>query len=90
MMGFGCRACDECGAEPYLVDDNLCTRCWNCEHERRAGAHAENICAVDARRRGRGWRQNVRRDDNVGDRRIRVGGAKMDQGKNSGEGKQRV
>jgi hypothetical protein len=29
QMGFGCRACDSCGAEPYMLDDN-CDRCWNC------------------------------------------------------------
>jgi hypothetical protein len=33
IMGIGCRPCEECGAEPYLVDDNLCTRCWNCEND---------------------------------------------------------
>lgn len=32
-MGIGCRKCDECDAEPFLVDDKLCTRCWNCEHD---------------------------------------------------------
>ncbi len=31
QMG-GCRKCDECNAEPLVVDDNCC-RCWNCEHD---------------------------------------------------------
>lgn len=31
-MGGGCRACDECNAEPYLLDDN-CFRCWNCSKD---------------------------------------------------------
>ena len=29
QMGVGCKACDCCGAEPYILDDN-CYRCWNC------------------------------------------------------------
>ncbi len=28
----GCRACEECKAEPFVVDENCC-RCWNCEHD---------------------------------------------------------
>lgn len=32
QMGQGCRKCDSCGAEPYLVNDN-CDRCWNCEND---------------------------------------------------------
>ena len=27
-----CPKCDECGAEPNLVDRD-CTSCWNCEHD---------------------------------------------------------
>jgi len=31
-MGMGCRACECCKAEPYMVDDN-CDACWNCSHD---------------------------------------------------------
>lgn len=31
-MGHGCQKCDECGTEPYLVEDK-CMRCWNCEND---------------------------------------------------------
>jgi hypothetical protein len=32
-LGIGCRACAECNAEPYMIEDKFCTRCWNCEHD---------------------------------------------------------
>jgi hypothetical protein len=31
-MGVGCRKCQECGAEPYIIDEN-CHKCWNCEND---------------------------------------------------------
>jgi len=33
MMRIGCKKCVECGAEPYLIEDKYCTRCWNCEND---------------------------------------------------------
>lgn len=32
IVGQGCRACQECKTEPYIVHDD-CVRCWNCEHD---------------------------------------------------------
>lgn len=32
QIGMGCRNCDTCGTEPYLIDDN-CDRCWNCKSD---------------------------------------------------------
>lgn len=32
IMGIGCRECDTCQAEPYILDDN-CYRCWNCSKD---------------------------------------------------------
>lgn len=32
MMGFGCRTCEECNTEPYLVHED-CVSCWNCEND---------------------------------------------------------
>lgn len=32
QVGQGCRVCDTCNAEPYLLDDN-CYRCWNCSKD---------------------------------------------------------
>jgi hypothetical protein len=29
QMGMGCRACETCNTEPYILDSN-CDRCWNC------------------------------------------------------------
>ena len=29
---MGCRACEECGCEPNLIDEN-CDRCLNCSRE---------------------------------------------------------
>ena len=32
IMGMGCRACEECGCEPNVIDEN-CDRCLNCCRE---------------------------------------------------------
>lgn len=32
IIGQGCRKCKQCGAEPFIVDDN-CDVCWNCEND---------------------------------------------------------
>jgi hypothetical protein len=32
QMGFGCRACDTCKTESYLLNDD-CDRCWNCSKD---------------------------------------------------------
>lgn len=29
IMGMGCKACEECGCEPNIIDEN-CDRCQNC------------------------------------------------------------
>lgn len=33
VIGRGCRVCEECHAEPFLIDDKNCVRCWNCEND---------------------------------------------------------
>jgi hypothetical protein len=25
-----CPTCAECGAEPHIIEDDLCVNCWNC------------------------------------------------------------
>ena len=32
QLGTGCRKCEDCGIEPYILDDN-CPRCWNCSKD---------------------------------------------------------
>ncbi len=32
IMGRGCRRCKDCGAEPYVLDDD-CPTCWNCSRD---------------------------------------------------------
>lgn len=32
IMGMGCKACEECGCEPNVIDTN-CDRCQNCLRE---------------------------------------------------------
>lgn len=31
-MGMGCKACEECGCEPNIIDNN-CNRCLSCSQE---------------------------------------------------------
>lgn len=26
----GCPNCIECGADPHIIEDDLCVNCWNC------------------------------------------------------------
>ena len=32
IIGMGCRACEECGCEPNIIDEN-CDRCLNCSRD---------------------------------------------------------
>lgn len=32
MMGLGCKPCDDCHTESYVLDD-VCDRCWNCSKD---------------------------------------------------------
>ena len=32
IMGMGCKACEECGCEPNVIDTN-CDRCLSCSRE---------------------------------------------------------
>jgi len=32
IMGMGCQACDDCGTEPFILDD-VCPTCWNCSKD---------------------------------------------------------
>lgn len=42
IAGQGCKNCDECRIEPFMVDDE-CDRCWNCEHDEGLLRWDENI-----------------------------------------------